>query len=327
MVNTLPLVTRLRAGLPQARLVWVIGPRAYACVAGHPAVDRFLVLDLARPATWWRAVRELRQENLTHVLELHGLLKGALVARASGAPVRWGFDRARCRESSWLFHTHRLPSGQPQTEHSAHTAVAQNLEFAEALGLPAQPPRWDLPWEPAPVELVPPRTSGRPRIVLNHGASKPSNRWPVAAWTRLAQLLHANVGADLHITGGPEDAETAVALAAAAGVPCSVQAGRLSLRQTAGLLRSADLVISGDTGPLHMAVALRCPVVAIFGAADPARTGPYGEDDWVVTHRVPCSPCRKRECFVPGHPCLTQLAPERVFERALQRLASTPLMP
>jgi ADP-heptose:LPS heptosyltransferase len=101
-----------------------------------------------------------------------------------------------------------------------------------------------------------------------------------------------------------------------------VHAGRLSLKETGGLIASSRLFIGPDTGPLHMAVALGTPVVALFGAADPGRTGPYGRPDAVVTHVVPCSPCRRRECNVAGHPCMSDLEVATVFERARSSLVS-----
>ena len=100
-------------------------------------------------------------------------------------------------------------------------------------------------------------------------------------------------------------------------------AGELSLKQTAGLLRSSRIFVGGDTGPLHMAVAVATPVVAVFGAADPRRTGPYGLPEAVVTNPVPCSPCRRRECNVPGHPCLEGLAVDAVFRRVARTLGAS----
>jgi ADP-heptose:LPS heptosyltransferase len=152
--------------------------------------------------------------------------------------------------------------------------------------------------------------------VLNIGASWSSKLWASERWSELARRLAQELGLSVHLSGGREDLAAADAIARSAGVPVVSHAGTFTLRETAGLLASAELVISGDTGPLHMAVALGRPVVALFGAADPRRTAPFGRPEAVVRNPVECSPCRKRVCPVPGHPCMSGLSTEAVLSRA-----------
>jgi ADP-heptose:LPS heptosyltransferase len=312
-VNVLPFVCRLRDGWPRARITWVIGPLAHAAVRGHRAVDEFLVLDVRRPAAWPRAVRELRARRFDLAIDLQRILKSGIVTRLTGAPVRLGFDRARCKESSHRFTNRRIPPNP-----APGVTVAQYLEFADFLGLPPQAPRWDLPYEPC-AEPAP----GERRVVVHVGATKPANRWDAARWGELVARLVREEGVRVHLTGGAGERATIDAVKRAAGVDIADEAGRLSLQQTAGLIRSARLFVGGDTGPLHMAVALGTPVVALFGAADPARTGPFGQAAWVVTNPVPCSPCRRRTCNVAGHPCMSGLEVEAVLARARARLCGS----
>lgn len=308
VVNSLPLVNRLRAGLPDARLTWLIGPAAQRLVAGHPAVDEFLVLDSRRARAWPGIVRALRRRRFDLALDLQRLAKSGLLVRLSGAPRRLGFDRARCKEHSHLFtNLHLAPNPRPGT------TVAQYLEFADRLGLPERPVEWRLPHVPFE------ESGGRP-VTLVLGATKSANRWPPERWAELARGLVERIGARVVLCGGPEDRTLADAVLSRAGVALDDRVGRLDLPRSAGLLAASELVIACDTGPLHIAVAVGTPVLALFGAADPARTGPHGRPGDVLWEPAPCSPCRRRTCFVPGHPCMKNLSAAAVLERALERL-------
>lgn len=310
VVNSLPFVNRLRAGYPDAKLSWIIGPAAHALVRGHRAVDEFRVFDVRHKSSWPFFVRELRAQRFDLAIDLQRILKSGLITRASGAPLRLGFDRARCKEQSHVFCNRRIPA-------NAHpgVTVAQYLEFADYLECPAQEPRWDLPLAPVPAP-----EQGERRVVIAVGATKSANRWSSAQWARLAQRLVRECGVRVHLIGGAEDRAAIDELKKHTLVELVDHAGRLTLQESAGLLAGAELCVCGDTGPLHMAVALGRPVVALFGAADPARTGPFGQPHNVVRHAVECSPCRKRECAVVGHPCMRDLSVETVFAAAARVL-------
>jgi heptosyltransferase-1 len=317
VVNSLPFLNRLRAGRPGAHITWAIAPLAHALVRGHGAVDEFLILDTTTLGGQVSFLRELMRRRFDLAIDLQRLTKSSLIARLSGAPERLGFDRARCKEISAWFTNRKIP---PNPEPG--TTLDQYIEFADVLGLPPSPMTWDLPVEEAPATE---ETGSGPRLVVSMGASKEANRWPAAHWSRLCAGLVERFDARLHLSGGPEDRPLAEEVARAAGVPLANRTGQLSLKQTGGLIAGADLFIGGDTGPLHMAVGLRTPVVALFGASDPARTGPWRQAEGVVQGPPPaegCAPCRKRHCFVAGHPCMADLAPEAVLARAGERLGA-----
>ena len=314
VVNSLPFVNRLRAGAPRARITWVIGPLAHQLVRGHPAVDEFFVVDVKRASSWDAIVGGLRERRFDLVIDLQRILKSAGLALASGAPRRLGFDRARCKEGSWLFTNEHIPENP-----RPGVTVEQYLEFADYLGCPPQAPRFDVPVAPFPAA-----PAGERRVVVHVGATKPANRWMPASWVRLVRRLVDDLGATVHFTGSATECEEIEAirtqLGHARGRTVS-HAGRLTLQETGGLIRTADLFVGPDTGPLHLAVALGTRVVALFGAADPARTGPFRQPDDIVRHLVPCSPCRKRTCHVDGHPCMRDLDPDTVLEHARVHLA------
>lgn len=310
VVNSLPLVCRLRAGLPAAHLTWIIAPLAHGLVEGHDAVDEFLVVDVKDRDRWRPTLRRLRGARYDLVIDLQRILKSGVIARATGAPRRLGFDRARTKELSWLFTNERIaPNLVPGV------TVAQYLEFADHLELPEREPEWRLPrvaWTERP-----------PRVALGLGASKPANLWPTERWAALATRLAEELGPEnLALVGGPGDREAARAVLAGSPTGVLDAVGTLSLKQTAGLLAASEVFVAGDTGPLHMAVAVGTPVVALFGAADPDRTGPFGRADSVLRGRAPCAPCRRRDCNVEGHPCMVDLDVERVAGATLRALES-----
>lgn len=303
VVNSLPLLHRLRAAWPACHITWVIAPLAHGLVGGIEGVDEFLVLDLKRKGELPAFLRELRRRRFDLVIDLQRLMKSGLLSWLSGAPRRLGFDRARSKEFSWLFSNERITPNS-----AAGVTVAQYLEFADHLGLEQTPPEWKLPIEAW--------TSEAPRLCLNLGASKEANLWPEASWTELIRQAATWLGpTNIALSGGPGDRDAAERVLADAPTGIVDTVGRLSLKQSAGLLAASELVVACDTGPMHIAVAVGTPLVALFGAADPERTGPFGQPEAVLYRPAPCSPCRKRECFVDGHPCMTELSVELVMER------------
>lgn len=311
VVNSLPFVHRLRTGYPSARIEWAIGPGPHALVRGWRHVDAFRVFDAKTPSSWAGFVRAMRSARFDLCIDLQRILKSGLITRASGARVRLGFDRARTKEASWLFTNARIPPRE-----RPGVTLEQYLEFADWLECPSEPVTWDLPDEP----FAPP-SPGETRVVVNVGASKPANRWPAEKWARVCALLAREERATIHLTGGKVDREAIDELKRASSVELVDHGGALSLKQSAGLIRSSALFVGGDTGPLHIAAAVGTPCVAIFGAADPSRTGPYGPRTRVVRQLVPCSPCRRRECNVAGHPCMRDLDPVRVVAAARELLS------
>ncbi|MFT7671216.1 MAG: heptosyltransferase-1 [Planctomycetota bacterium] len=305
VVNSLPLVQRLRVGYPGAHISWVIAPLAHQLLAGHSAVDEFLVLDLGQHSKIPGFIRDLRARKFDLVIDLQRILKSGLLTRLSGSPRRLGFDRARCKESSWLFTNDRIPANA-----APGVTVAQYLEFADHLGLPQLPPAWDLPFDAW--------SNPRLAVTLNIGASKPSNLWPKASWARLATSLAEAFGPErIALCGGPGDRATADEILRQAPSGLLDTVGKLSLKESAGLIAASDSFVACDTGPMHIAVAVDTPLVALFGAADPNRTGPFERPGSVIYQPAECSPCRKRHCFVEGHPCMTGISVESVFERVM----------
>ncbi len=154
----------------------------------------------------------------------------------------------------------------------------------------------------------------KPIILLHPGAAYGSSkRWPVQKYARLADLFYERDQASILIIGSLDEVETAEALCSAVGTEPINLAGKTSLRLLAGLISHASLFVSNDSGPMHMANALKVPVVALFGPSDPSMTRPFQQPSTVIKKSVPCWPCSYRVCPF-DHRCMMNIEPEEVYE-------------
>jgi ADP-heptose:LPS heptosyltransferase len=346
VVNCLPLAVALKDEWPENHLSWVVHPLAAPILLGHRAVDEVIVWDKAAGvAGTARLILGLRRGNFDLVLDLGRGIKSALVALAAGGKRRIGFDRSRSRELAWLLGGERvsrppaapraLKTGDPlerfrcDPEPGGHV-VNQYLEFARHLGLPPRPVRFDLTPPPDAYDRAQtlwPDGAGLKLAVVT-GATKRANRWPEPAWVELIGRATRELGARVALVGSPAELPLGNRIAAAAGGPVAVAMGRTTIPELTGLLAGADAVVACDTGPLHLAVALGRPVVALFGAADPGRTGPYRDSAPVVTEGLPCSPCRQRACpRASDSPCMDRISPAAVTAALCRALGVAPPRP
>ncbi|MBK8248577.1 MAG: glycosyltransferase family 9 protein [Gemmatimonadetes bacterium] len=274
-VHVLPVLHALKRQRPDARVSWVLQPGPATLVRGHPLVDDIIEFDRARG---WRAFRDVRRALharpvMDLVLGLQVYFKAGIVTSFTRAPVKLGFDRARARDANWLFTTHRIPA-HPVGQH----VQDQYFEFLHALGIPTEPPTWNLgPWpqeRPWQQEFV--ASVGRPYAALVIATSKPEKDWLPDRWARVCDALWTDFGLQPVLVGGrsPRELAAEAAIVGAASHP-PVSALGSGLRRLVAILDGAQLVIAPDTGPLHMAVALDRPVVSLIGYTNPKRTGPY----------------------------------------------------
>jgi len=159
-------------------------------------------------------------------------------------------------------------------------------------------------------------SAGKPLIALNPGASHPVNRWATDRFAALSDMLTQKLAAKVILIGGKEDIPLADEIVAKAGSKPLNMTGKANLLQLGALIEQCDILVSGDTGPMHIATAVGTRVVALFGAADPARTGPVGSGHRVIQAAdVPCVPCRSRSCNNRAYmECMEKISFSLVFE-------------
>ncbi|MDP9262915.1 MAG: glycosyltransferase family 9 protein [Acidobacteriota bacterium] len=307
VIHALAAVAALRDAFPEARIGWAIderwaellsSPNALLCAPGallsnseagpdaprsaaKPLVDVVHPLDAAawRAAplsdeTWGEtvgALRGLRAARYEAAIDFQGLMKSALVAKASSAPVRLGFADPK-ESAAKLFYTRAV-------ERTGTHVVEMNLALAQALtGREAAPARFELPRDPGAeawcdAEL---RRRGAERfLLLVPGGGWGAKLWPAARYGEAARALAAD-GLRTLVNYGPGPSEAALAQEVVAASGGAAQPLSCSVSELIALTRRAQVFLGGDTGPMHLAAALGVPVVAVFGPTDPARNGPFG---------------------------------------------------
>ena len=301
VINTLPLAVNLKKNL-DAKITWLVEPLSFPIVNGHPSVDRVILFD---KKNWKKSVfdvyKELRNGHFDITLDLQRILKSAFFCMASKGSRRIGFDKSRCKEMAWIFPFERI---EP-SDYCKHM-VLQYLDFAKHLGVNSPEIRWDIPVTGEIPYNLPERY-----IVLNIGATKKANKWPEDNFSKLAEMIKSRFGIKGVITGGREDISSSNTITANANDCLINLAGNTTIPELKEIIAGAELVVSCDTGPMHLAVALNKPVIALFGPSDPRRTGPlYGE---VIQKPLSCVPCNKRNCN--DTKCMREITPQDVFER------------
>lgn len=272
-VHVLPVVTAIKRHSPGTRITWILQPGPATLVRGHPDVDEVLVFERK---LGWRAYaklgEQLRGRRFDVALAMQPYFKAGLITAMVDAPRKIGFDRPRSRDLTWIFANERL---EPRGERHFQD---QYLEFAEALGVDPQPLTWNLgPW-PAeqPLREAFVAKLAKPAASIVIATSKPEKDWPAERWAEVCDALDAEFGLQPVLVGGTSPRELAAQetiLARTTSTPLSTLGA--PLRELVSILDASALVLSPDTGPLHMAVALNRPTIALMGYTNPKRVGPY----------------------------------------------------
>jgi len=274
-VHVLPLLDALKAHAPATRVTWVLQPGPAEMVRGHPLVDDTVIFrrDLGLRA-YADVRRQLRSRPFDLLLDLQVYFKAGIVTWLARSPIKLGFDFGRARDGNWLFTTHRIP------RHAEQHVQDQYFEFLDAIGVPHGEPHWHL--GPSPEEraaaraLVAAAGDDGPLVGMVVASSKPEKNWPPERYAEVAGALARDARAITVLLGGPSHIERVAArriLDGAAERP--LEALGKGLRILLGLLDLCDVVISPDTGPLHMAVAMNVPAIGLYGYNNPKRVGPY----------------------------------------------------
>src|SRR5271157_2479780 len=308
VVHTLPVLVKLRARYPDARIDWLITP-----------------------------------ENADLVIDLHGQFRSAIFTLVSGAPVRIGFDRPRgqteaagggrppggsgqhgwtgAREGSWIAYTQRIPIPTLDVH-----AVDRYLWLAPMLGLDDRPPDFAIHLPPQATRTIEELLrshglGGKPLAVLVPGTIWETKHWPVAGFAQVGRHLLES-GHEVVIAGTTRDRPRSQAIIAACPGAHDLS-GQTTVAGLVALIRRAAICVTNDSGSMHVAVAVGSPVVSVFGPTNPIWIGPYGRPHAVVRVDLPCAPCYLREMrsCPNNHICMQNVTATMVIERVKWVLA------
>lgn len=339
LVHALPVAAALRERYPEARIDWLVDARYSAILELVPILDRRIVISPSgrlradRPGhpndrrfSGWMgilpAIRDLRRRGYDAALDLQGLIKSAVLARASGARRIIGFDPDHLRErQARLFYTETC---RPNPLPGRHHVIQKNLCLLPALGAAIpQELRFpiDVPLSPALDTIRHTLDAmGAPAFALiNPGAAWPNKRWPADRFGAVAAALRARHGLASVVSWGRGEEDLAQRVVSASK-GAAIAAPPTGIGDLVAIARGATLAVSGDTGPLHLAGAAGTPIVAVFGPTDAARNGPWSPADISLSRFADCVCHYERRCR-RDRPCIEEITVEDVLGAIERRLA------
>ena len=355
VVQAIPLLRLLKQHVPASQIYWWVQSTLAPLLEGDPDLAGVLRFErngwstLQRWRELWRSLLWIREQRFDWVIDLQGLARSGAVAWLANGKLTVGLDEPR--EGARGFYDRMAP--RP----SFHThAVDWYLEVLPLLGLPRatlsapglrgvggpNAPRWssalkpeqDFVWLPSRPEVA----SGLRRkwpvdatkwVLLQPGARWPNKRWPAEHFVGVIRCL-SETHPELHfaILGAQEDRLLGQMIAAADSKRCLDLTGQLSLWELVEWIRLSEVMVTNDTGPMHIAAALNKSLVALFGPTEPRRTGPYGQLDHVLQLSLPCEPCLRPRCvYYQPLECLRAILPATVADAVLRGLAERPKAP
>jgi heptosyltransferase-1 len=317
IVHAMPVVAAFKQHWPSAHLTWLVKRQWAEIVQRIEGVDAVWPVDPTL-ASWVGQALALRAQRFDLVVDLQGLLRSALVARMTGCARLVGFANGR-EGSPWLY-SHRVAVPTPEMH-----AVDRYLLITSALGISLHDGpkfRFRLPSQDVTALRDLFRRKGidvdAPWVAMNVSARWKTKRWPAASFAAVATQLAARGIGPLVVIGGPDEREASGLVRSLTACPVVDLTGETPIGLLPALLSKSCLLITNDSGPMHVAAAVGTPVVSIFGPTSAVRTGPYGAGHTVLTHSLPCRPCFSRVCrnAVPME-CLESISPEQVVAAVL----------
>lgn len=317
VVRVLPVLHTLRDTFPNAQIDWAVEKKSAALIWDHPCLDQVLVFE--RPSEKWAGVREffsfcrhVRANRYDIVLDFHGILKTGMISAFSGAPDRYGFDRPRAQELSFLFTNHkvRLPSRDLNR-------VEENLLLCDALcpNRTSLEAMVNVPYEIQDEinDFYDSLFDGGKKVVAMHVAvDRPEKQWPVENYAHLADLLLADGRFEVMLTWGPGQFDLVEQVLNRSRRHPSVAPETPDLKHYAWLIHRADLYFGGDTGPMHIAATMGTPVVAVFGGTDPRKHAPY---------RRPCEILYVDDPELTAAERLERVTPEMAYDACVRLIS------
>jgi heptosyltransferase-1 len=332
VVHTLPFLEVLRKNFPEARLDWVVEEESIQIIDAHKEIDNVII---SRRKSWQKRLlkgpdrstvvkeiiqflKELRSTKYDLVIDLQGLFKSAILTGLSRGKRKigpsWG------REGSQLFLTER-----PFFVDADNHAVDKYLQVAEYLGCERDSWKGHIPIRESDKRSIDKVLHGRGTkdqclVAINPFAKWTTKLWEPERFAALGDRLQKELACDIVFTGSRQDRADIDKIMHRMNKRPANLAGQTSLKELAYLYSKCRLLVTTDTGPMHIAAAMGCPVVALFGPTAPWRTGPYGEGHRVIREEIECSPCFKKTCDHLS--CMKNITVDKVFETVKGQIKS-----
>ena len=326
VIHTLPSLAALRRLYPDAHITWVVEEAAADLVKNHPYLDAVLI---SRRKSWSKDLlngqfrnpleemrtfmKTLRQRPYDLVIDFHGLFKSSIIVFLSSGKRKLGYNSLQ--ELSGLFLNEKIP--EDMNKH----AVERYLDFPRYLGAKIDSVQFILPSnkeaeEKTRILLDKYNLEDKRFIAINPIAYWKTKLWNNEKFSHLADLINDKLQMKVVFTGSEkEPIKKITSLMTTESINLG---GATTLLDLAYLYKKARIVITTDSGPMHLAAAVETPVIALFGPTDPARTGPYGAGHTIIRTELPCSPCLLKKCSTKK--CMEDILPQQVFAAVERKL-------
>ena len=316
-VMTTPALNALRSHYPNAEIVMLANPLVAELFQFHPSVDRVIIYDRKGyhrgVAGFIRMIKEIRCNHFDAAILFQNAIEAALLAICSGVPRRAGYTT----------DGRRLLLNYPVTVTAADKLMHHTdyyCQLLQRLGVNDGDAQLCLActedeqlWAASVLE-------SDNVIAINPGAAYGSaKRWLPERFAEVADTLASRYGAKIVLTGGPSEKEIGCDIAAAMSAPSINMVGKTSVRQMMALLAHSRLLVSNDSGPMHVASAFSVPIVAVFGSTDHTTTCPASQNVKIVRKQTDCAPCLLRQCPT-DHRCMTAITTDDVLLAAFELL-------
>lgn len=284
--HTLAVVRAIQHQWPQTKLTWIIGKLEATLVGDIPGIQ-FIIFDKAKG---WRAYldlrRQLKNQQFDALLHMQISIRSSIASRFIHSPIRVGFDRERAKDFQWLFTNVEIAA-------KARQHVLDGLfEFASTIGITtdekSRQPQWDIPIPKESVDFLKQNIpQDKPYIVISPCSSarfRNWRNWSVQGYAEICDYVAERYGLLTVLTGGPSDTEKKYGEQIShltKSSPINL-VGKSNLKQLLAIIKSSRFIISPDSGPAHMATTVNTPVVGLYVTSNPARTGPYLSQRWVI---------------------------------------------
>lgn len=281
--HSLPVVRAIQDQWPETKLTWIIGKLEHSLVGDIPEIE-FLIYDKSDEKQSLANLKNtLKDRQFDALLHMQISMRSSRISRLINSPIKLGFDKPRAKDFQWLFTNHRIP-------HIPKQHVMDGLfGFAETIGVPRPSDddlRWDIPLSEDDLAFAREQTKGKRTLVISPCSSQRARNfrnWSEENYIAVSEYAQQELGMKVIVTGGPSELEKHYGDAISTTTGAANLVGKTSLKQLCALLQEATALISPDSGPAHMANAMKTPVIGLYATSNPYRTGPYlSNNQWVV---------------------------------------------